>query len=165
MKKAKKKGWQGSNYKLVSPRVSRFLPFQSWTRFIFIKAGFSPRLSTATNRLRVSYYFTDTFVPHHFVLRLFRGRKLLDNIMEWRKDGGKIARTVIRGWKVSTTPPPSFFGANNSDLVTPAKGREKSVEISGEWRLIICLFFRSNRIIIFLGTLLSNAINYKIIIF
>lgn len=127
-------------------------------------------MTPIVNRLRVFslYYFTDTFVPHHFVRRLFRGRKLLDNIMEWRKGGvERLPGQLFADGKfrpLLPSPPSFFFGTNNSDLITQKGEGERRVEIG--WMEVDNLFVLSNRIIMFLATLSSNYnINCKVIFF
>lgn len=137
--KKKKKGWQGSNYKLVSPRVSRFLSFQSWTRFIFIKAGFWPRLSTATIcaslfiiSLTLLSHTTSSagyFAGENFLIILWSGERVVE-----RLPGQLFADGKFR--------PPSFFGTNNSDLVTSLKREREECRNLG-WMKVDNLFVLS----------------------
>lgn len=115
-------------------------------RVLFLlRRAFDPAcqpLQTVCASLFIISQTPTTFVPHHYVRLLFRRRKLLDNIMEWRKGGGKIARTVIRGWKVLTLPLFFFGGRITVTSLLPRNEEEQC----GNFGLIICLFFRTNRI-------------------
>lgn len=166
-KKKKKKDGKLPIINLCLPVSRGFYRFNlGILRFISIKAGFWPRLSTVCASFlfiispTLSSHTTSSagyFAGENFLIILWSGERVLERLPGQLFADGKF-RPLL------PSPPSFFFGTNNSDLITQKGEGERRVEIG--WMEVDNLFVLSNRIIMFLATLSSNYnINCKVIFF